>query len=97
MPSASIGGKIGLYEPVHGSAPDIAGQDKANPIAAILSAAMLLRYSFNLNAEAQAIEKAVGKVLDLGYRTADIMEDGCRLVGTREMGNLIAREITVKG
>ena len=82
--------KLGLYEPSHGSAPDIAGQNKANPIATILSAAMMLRYSLDLDKEADAVETAVQKVLTEGYRTGDIMSDGCKLVGTREMGDLIA-------
>lgn len=82
--------KFGLYEPSHGSAPDIAGQDKANPIATILSAAMMLRYSLDLDKEADAVEAAVQKVLTEGYRTGDIMSEGCRLVGTAEMGDLIA-------
>ena len=82
--------KLGLYEPSHGSAPDIAGQNKANPIATILSAAMMLRYSLDLDKEADAVEAAVQKVLTDGYRTGDIMSDGCKLVGTREMGDLIA-------
>ncbi len=85
--------KLGLYEPSHGSAPDIAGQDKANPIATILSAAMLLRYSLNLDEEADAVEAAVQKVLEDGYRTVDIMSDGCRLVGCREMGDAITERI----
>ena len=85
--------KLGLYEPSHGSAPDIAGQNKANPIATILSAAMMLRYSLDLDKEADAVEAAVQKVLTDGYRTGDIMSDGCKLVGTREMGNLIADAI----
>ena len=85
--------KLGLYEPSHGSAPDIAGQNKANPIATILSAAMMLRYSLNLDKEADAVEAAVQKVLTDGYRTGDIMSDGCKLVGTKEMGNLIADAI----
>ena len=85
--------KLGLYEPSHGSAPDIAGQNKANPIATILSAAMMLRYSLDLDKEADAVETAVQKVLTEGYRTGDIMSDGCKLVGTREMGNLIADAI----
>jgi len=96
LPSASLGkrdaktGKqSGLYEPIHGSAPDIAGQDKANPIAAILSFAMCLRYSFALKTEAELIERAVGKVLDDGIRTGDIMQPGMRLVGTKEMGSAI--------
>ena len=82
--------KFGLYEPSHGSAPDIAGQDKANPIATILSAAMMLRFSLDMDKEADAVEAAVQKVLTEGYRTGDIMSEGCKLVGTKEMGNLIA-------
>ena len=85
--------KLGLYEPSHGSAPDIAGQNKANPIATILSAAMMLRYSLDLDKEADAVEAAVQKVLTDGYRTGDIMSDGCKLVGTKEMGDLIADSI----
>lgn len=85
--------KFGLYEPSHGSAPDIAGQDKANPIATILSAAMMLRYSLDLDKEADAVETAVQKVLTEGYRTGDIMSDGCKAVGTEEMGNLIAQAV----
>ena len=85
--------KRGLYEPSHGSAPDIAGQNKANPIATILSAAMMLRYSLDLDKEADAVETAVQKVLTDGYRTGDIMSDGCKLVGTKEMGDLIADAI----
>ena len=82
--------KFGMYEPSHGSAPDIAGKDIANPIATILSAAMMLRYSFDLDREADAIEADVQKVLTEGYRTADIMAEGCTLVGTAQMGELIA-------
>ena len=85
--------KLGLYEPSHGSAPDIAGQNKANPIATILSAAMMLRYSLDLDKEADAVETAVQKVLTEGYRTGDIMSDGCKLVGPKEMGDLIADAI----
>lgn len=85
--------KFGLYEPSHGSAPDIAGQDKANPIATILSAAMMLRYSLDLDKEADAVEMAVQKVLTEGYRTGDIMSNGCKAVGTEEMGDLISRAI----
>ena len=85
--------KLGLYEPSHGSAPDIAGQNKANPIATILSAAMMLRYSLDLDKEADAVETAVQKVLTEGYRTGDIMSDECKLVGTKEMGDLIADAI----
>jgi 3-isopropylmalate dehydrogenase len=93
LPSASLGERSALYEPVHGSAPDIAGQGVANPIAAILSAAMLLRYSFGLGPDADRIEGAVGRVLEGGHRTADIAPDGSRRVGTAEMGDLIAREL----
>lgn len=93
LPSASIGGKIGLYEPSHGSAPDIAGQKKANPLATILSAAMLLRYSFNLNDEATAIEDAVVQVLNSGYRTPDIMESGGKPVNTEEMGDRVVEQV----
>lgn len=82
--------KFGMYEPSHGSAPDIAGKDIANPIATILSAAMMLRYSFDLDREADAIEAAVQKALTEGYRTSDIMAEGCTLVGTARMGELIA-------
>lgn len=90
LASASLGaGTLGLYEPIHGSAPDIAGQDKANPIATILSVAMMLRYSFNLEKEARAIEDAVMQVLDQGYRTGDIMNEGMKQAGTSQMGELI--------
>ncbi len=85
--------KFGMYEPSHGSAPDIAGKDIANPIATVLSAAMMLRYSFDLDREADAVEAAVQKVLTDGYRTADIMADGCTKVGTVEMGSLIVENI----
>ena len=94
MPSASLSeGTLGMYEPIHGSAPDIAGTGKANPIGTVLSAAMMLRYSFDMAAEADAIEAAVDKVLDGGYRTADIMKDGFTLVSCAEMGDLIAANI----
>ena len=94
LPSASLGeGRLGLYEPIHGSAPDIAGQNKANPIATIMSVAMMLRYSFNREDVAKAIETAVEKVLDQGYRTMDIMQPSMKSVGTEEMGDLIAKEI----
>ena len=94
LSSASLGeSKLGLYEPSHGSAPDIAGQDKANPIATILSAAMMLRYSFDLNEEADAIENSIKKVLKLGYRTIDIMSEGKQLVGTKKMGDLIVENL----
>ena len=94
LSSASLAeGKFGLYEPIHGSAPDIAGKDIANPIATILSAAMMLRYSFDLDAEADMIEMAVKKVLKDGYRTVDIMSDGMVQVGTKAMGDLIIERI----
>lgn len=93
LASASLGGQVALYEPSHGSAPDIAGQKKANPLATILSAAMMLRYSFNREAEAQAIEKAVVTVLDEGYRTPDLMEPGMKAVNTEEMGNLVTQKL----
>ena len=94
LASASLNDtKFGLYEPSHGSAPDIAGMDIANPIATILSASMMLRYSFDLDKEADAIEHAVMKVLEEGYRTGDIMSDGCEKVGCKAMGDLIADRI----
>ena len=94
LSSASMNeSKFGLYEPSHGSAPDIAGKDMANPIATILSAAMLLRYSFDMDREADAVEKAVQAVLTEGYRTGDIMSEGCTRVGTCKMGDLIAQRI----
>ena len=94
LSSASLNeGKFGLYEPSHGSAPDIAGKGIANPIATILSAAMMLRFSFDLDKEADAIENAVRKVLADGYRTVDIMAEGMTKVGTAEMGNLICERI----
>ncbi len=94
LPSASLGsGTLGLYEPIHGSAPDIAGQDKANPIAAILSGAMMLRYSLNQPKAADMVEDAVKRVLEKGYRTGDIAAFGGKLAGTREMGRLIANEV----
>jgi 3-isopropylmalate dehydrogenase len=94
LPSASLGnGTLGLYEPIHGSAPDIAGQDKANPIATILSTAMMLRHSLGQPAAAEQIENAVKKVLDKGYRTGDIASVGGQVVGTREMGRLIVEAV----
>lgn len=100
IPSSSLGAtSLGLYEPIHGSAPDIAGMDIANPIGTILSAAMMLRYSFNMESEAQSIEDAVSAVLDKGYRTADIMPQDekeaslCIKTGCSEMGNLIAENL----
>ncbi|MBI4272072.1 MAG: 3-isopropylmalate dehydrogenase [Candidatus Rokubacteria bacterium] len=97
LPSASLGGAVGLYEPVHGTAPDIAGRGIANPIAAILSAAMLLRYSLDMQQEADRVERAVQRVLEQGHRTADIAAAGVRPAGTREMGDLIVREVEAQG
>ena len=94
LPSASLGeGTLGMYEPIHGSAPDIAGKEIANPLATILSTAMMLRYSFNLENEANDIEDAVVKVLEEGYRTGDINSEGTKLVGTKEMGALVLEKI----
>ena len=94
IPSSSLGeGTNGLYEPIHGSAPDIVGQDKANPIGTILAAAMMLKYSFGLDAESDAIESAVNKVLAKGLRTADMMADGCTLIGCKAMGDAICAEL----
>ena len=95
LPSASLGAeddkgmRRAMYEPVHGSAPDIAGQGLANPIATIASFAMCLRYSFDLGDLANKIEAAIADVLDQGLRTGDIKQDGCKTVGTREMGDAI--------
>jgi 3-isopropylmalate dehydrogenase len=89
LPSATIGGAVNLYEPVHGSAPDIAGKGVANPLGAILTAAMLLRYSANLEEDAQAVELAVRRVLDQGYRTADLTREPGQRVSTQEMGKLV--------
>ena len=97
LPSASIGGKVGMYEPVHGSAPDIAGKDMANPLATILTVALMLRHSLDQGDAAERIEKAVGDVLDERYRTADIQEEGCRLIGCKEMGRLVREKIQKAG
>ncbi len=99
LPSASLGdskdGKVfGMYEPIHGSAPDIAGQQRANPIAAIMSAAMMLQYSFSDIEGAKRIEAAVESVLDEGFRTADIFSSGCKLVSTSEMGEAVVRKLS---
>ncbi len=94
MPSASLSsGTLGMYEPIHGSAPDIAGLNIANPLGTILSAAMMLRYSFDMITEADAIENAVNAVLDDNYRTVDIMQDGCTKVTCSQMGDLVAERI----
>lgn len=98
LPSASLGGKVGMYEPVHGTAPDIAGKDLANPLATILSVAMMLRHSLEQGAAADRIEKAVEEVLNEGFRTADIQEPGRRQVGCKEMGRLVRDRIdSLKG
>jgi 3-isopropylmalate dehydrogenase len=101
LPSASLGqtvnrhgGRIGLYEPIHGSAPDIAGRDLANPLGAILSAALLLDYSLAQPAPARAIEAAVGRVLEAGLRTADVRQDGCEIVSCTAMGEAVRRELS---
>ncbi len=99
LPSASLGtqrtvhGRLGLYEPIHGSAPDIAGQGRANPIAAILSASLLLRYSLGLKQEAVAIEEAVTRTIQAGYRTEDLREEGREIVSTKEMGEQIVQQL----
>jgi 3-isopropylmalate dehydrogenase len=93
LPSASLGGRVGMYEPVHGSAPDITGQDKANPLATILTVSMMLRHSFNQIAAADRIERAVEAVLNSGYRTFDIQEKDGRPVGCKEMGRLVREAI----
>ena len=95
IPSSSLGStSCGLYEPIHGSAPDIAGMDVANPIGTILSAAMMLRFSFDMAQEADCIEQAVSAVLDEGWRTGDIFSEGCKKIGCREMGRLIREKMT---
>lgn len=94
IPSSSLGeSTLGMYEPIHGSAPDIAGQDMANPIGTILSAAMMLKYSFYMEEESKAIEAAVNKVLDAGYRTKDMMSEGMTLVGCEKMGDLVVENL----
>jgi 3-isopropylmalate dehydrogenase len=104
LPSASLGptrpdscARVALYEPIHGSAPTIAGQDRANPIGAILSAAMLLRHSLDLPQEAAAIEDAVAEVIRSGFRTEDIAEPGATVVGTAQLGELVAARLTAAG
>lgn len=93
LPSASVGSDTAMYEPVHGSAPDITGQNIANPIATIASIAMMLKYSFDRNKEAEAIETAINKILLKGYRTKDIASDGTQVVSTKEMGKLISEQV----
>jgi len=96
MPSASLGDNISMYEPIGGSAPDIAGQGLANPIAQILSVAMMLRYSFNLEAEAQLIEQATVQVLESGIRTGDIKDKDGNAVSTSEMGDAIVAQMNAR-
>ena len=91
LPSASVGARVGLYEPIHGSAPDIAGKNIANPIATIASGAMMLNYTFGLEKEAEAIERAIVKTLEQRYRTKDIHSAGTQLIGTTEMGDAILK------
>lgn len=93
LPSASLGDGTGMYEPIHGSAPDIAGQGIANPLATILSVAMMLRYSLNQNEAANAMEAAVDAVMEQGYRTPDLYAEGLKKVSTSEMGHLVAQEL----
>ena len=93
LASASVGGKVGLYEPVHGSAPDIAGKGIANPIAAIRSAALMLSYSFDLREDADAVEQAVREVLARGLRTKDLVAPGEKSVGTMEFANAVAEAV----
>ncbi|MCX5848532.1 MAG: 3-isopropylmalate dehydrogenase [Deltaproteobacteria bacterium] len=93
LPSASLGDKTALYEPIHGSAPDIAGKNIANPLATILSVALMLRYSLSLPREASLIEKAVGETLKAGFRTRDIFQKNKKLVGTEEMGDAVAKKL----
>ena len=93
LPSASLGEKYAMYEPIHGSAPDIAGQELANPLATILSVGMMFKYSLDQEEPNIWIEQAIEAVLDKGFRTADIMSDGMNQVGTQEMGDLVAKEL----
>ena len=93
LPSASLGGKVGMYEPVHGTAPDIAGKDMANPLATILTVALMLRHSLDQGKAADRIEKAVEDVLNEGYRTADIKDPDCKLIGCKEMGKRVREKI----
>ncbi|NLA12062.1 MAG: 3-isopropylmalate dehydrogenase [Firmicutes bacterium] len=93
LASASIGGAVALYEPAHGSAPDIAARDEANPLATILSAGLMMRYSFNHEEAAGAIEEAVERVLEKGYRTSELMQPGCRKIGTARMGDAVVEEL----
>jgi 3-isopropylmalate dehydrogenase len=97
IPSACVGGQVGLFEPAHGSAPDIMGKDLANPIASILTMGMLLEHALDMHDEALAIRQAVLDVLESGYRTADIMSEGARQVGCRRMGDLIEQRIEARG
>lgn len=95
LPSASVGATVGMFEPIHGSAPDIAGKNLANPIGTIASAAMMLSESFDLTKEAEMIESAIQRTLEQGYRTKDIESPGCTLVGTVEMGDHILKQLGI--
>jgi len=97
LPSASLGGQVGMYEPVHGSAPDIAGRDMANPLATVLTVALMLRHSFDQGQAADRIERAVEAVLNDGFRTADIQQEGCQLIGCVEMGRRVRDKIQELG
>lgn len=97
LPSASLGGRVGMFEPVHGSAPDIAGRDMANPLATILTVALMLRHSLDQGQAADRIEKAVEAVLEEGFRTPDIKQEGCRLIGCVEMGRRVREKIQELG
>ena len=93
LPSASVGDKVAMYEPVHGSAPDIAGKDMGNPLATILSVAMMLEYSFHQSQAARTVERAVEQVLEDGFRTADIYAEGTTKVGCSKMGDLVVERL----
>jgi 3-isopropylmalate dehydrogenase len=93
LPSASLGARVGMYEPIHGSAPDIAGRNLANPIATIASVVMMLSYTFRLEKEADVIEQAIVATLEQGYRTKDIQSPGMQIVGTTEMGEAILKNV----
>ncbi len=94
LPSATIGGRVNLYEPIHGSAPDIAGRDIANPLGAIATAAMLLRYTAKLEDEARSLEAAIESVLKAGWRTSDLAAGSRHAIGTTQMGTLVANAVT---
>ncbi len=97
LPSGSLGEKYSLYEPVHGSAPDIAGQNKANPLAMIMSVAMMLSYTLDLPRAGAALQQAVSEVLEAGYRTGEIYQEGNKLVTTTEMSELVIKQLAQAG